>query len=277
MDDVSPTGLPLPFLEDPWKGSKKTAAQALWQWHRALWTGGASLLEGAEGGRYDLDEERKRAIAGKVLAMLPEAVSRQAYEACTAHGLPLSLLADQLYSVEHLREGLRFETVADLKAFIQQAVVPHAYLLGQLADLTGSWQLGYLDELTRAFFLVGRLSTLSEDIQRDWLFIPLDEMAFAGVTIEQLREGRVDAGMRKLLWKQAVRARDSFAQAEPLVRDLSGRMARAFKRWWLGGLEVLHEIERMDYDVFSRPVTLSAFRRIQVRLHALVGRTALKR
>ena len=93
---------------------------------------------------------------------------------------------------------------------------------------------------------------------------------------EQLAEGRVDESMKRLLWKQTIRARNAFALAEPLALELPRRKAGAFKRWWLGALEALHEISRREYDVWTRPVALSARSRMQVRIQARFGRTAFR-
>jgi phytoene synthase len=108
------------------------------------------------------------------------------------------------------------------------------------------------------------------------VYIPLRDFEKTGVSVEQLKSGALDADGRKLLWRQVIRARDAFAQGQPLAQDLSRKTRRAFKRWWLGGLEVLNEIERRKYDVWSEPITLSAFHRAQVRFQALFGRTSFR-
>ena len=148
--------------------------------------------------------------------------------------------------------------------------------MARLAGQKGSWQIPLIDELVRAYFLTGRLVYLPEDLARDHLFIPLDEMDHAGVSLEQLREGLVDEAMKRLFWKQTVRIRDAYAHGQNLVKDLTGWQRRVFKRWWLGGLYVLSEIERREYDVWSGPLTLTPLRRVQVQLQALVGKTSFR-
>ncbi|NBC16369.1 MAG: squalene/phytoene synthase family protein, partial [Bacteroidetes bacterium] len=126
-------------------------------------------------------------------------------------------------------------------------------------------------------FLTRCLARLPQDLARDRLFLSLDELAQAGVTVEQLRAGRVDEPLRKLLWKRSVRARDALGQAQSLVRDLAHRRRRwAFKRVWLGTLEVLAQIEDRGYDVWTEPITLSLRARWRVRLQALVGKAGFR-
>ena len=82
--------------------------------------------------------------------------------------------------------------------------------------------------------------------------------------------------MRRLLWKQVVRARDAFAHGAPLANEISPRLARGLKRWWMGGLEVLNEIERRDYDLWTKPLELSMRHRAQVFFQARFGRTSFR-
>jgi len=267
--------LPQPFNETVWTKALRPAARALWQWHLHL---AEPVVDGRQ--MADLDaffgEESARAEAGQTLRVLPQPVAEAAYEACRAHNLPRALLADQVKASAGFLMAMQFETYAALQGFIRQWAGSHGRLLARLAGHKGSWQLPLVDELTRAFFLTGRLVHLPEDLSRDRLFIPLDEMRHAGVSLEQLRTGEVDEAMRRLLWKQTVRVRDAFAQGQPLARDLSGWQRRVFKRWWLGGLELINEIERRDYDVWSQPLTITLVQRLRVRLQALVGRTSFR-
>ena len=267
--------LPQPFDETAWPKALRSAAQALWHWHLSL---DDPIKEGDAGADVQafFDEEYARAEAGQPVRVVPAAVAEAAYAVCEAHRLPLSLLAEQIKASARLTGPVTFATYADLHTFVQQRAGSHARLLGRMAGHKGSWQLPALDELARAFFLVGRLVYLPGDLARDRLFIPFDEMRHAGVTVEQLQAGTVDEALKRLFWKQTVRIRDAFAHGQNLAKDLSGWQRRAFKRWWLGGLYVLAEIERRDYDVWSKPITLSGMKRTQVRLQALVGKTSFR-
>lgn len=263
--------LPLPFYDDPWRDEERNAAQALWAWHLGLWKEISSTKELRPGSFFA--EEEQRAAAGQSLVVLSNEVSRDAYAAAAAHDLPLELLAVQIPAAAYFQESVAFEAAPDLNAFMEQWAIPHGRLLARLAGLTLQAQLVYADELSRGFFLTGRLANLKQDLERGWVFIPMDEVSYAGVSLDQLNAGDVNEAMRKLLWKQAVRARDAFAQGQPLARDLTGRYARSLKRWWFGALEVLNEIESRDYDVWSEPISVSGLHRFQVRLQSFFGKS----
>jgi phytoene synthase len=146
-------------------------------------------------------------------------------------------------------------------------------LLAGLAGTGLSIHLQYAGELARGFFHLGRLISLPKDVTHGRLFIPLDNLRQRDVTIEQLREGDVDEGVRGLLWKESVRIRDALAQGRPLTANLSFRHRFALKRFWVGALELLQELERRDFDLWSRPLDLSFVRRVQVYVQTLLGRS----
>lgn len=267
--------LPKPFYDDGFPRSKRPSVQALWDFHTALQHPQAPALDGADLRAY-FEAEREKALRREPVKVVASSVADAAYLACTEHDLPIELLARQIEAARHFIGPIRFAGNQEVNAFINDYAGSHGRLLSRLADVAGSWQLVYIDEFCRGVFWVGRLVTLKRDVQRDWVFIPKADLEQNGVAVEQLQAGRIDEAMRRLLWKQTIRAKDAFAQSEQLVSDLPRRYASAFKRWWFGGLEVLNEIVRRDYDVWSEPVRLSRYQRAQARFQARFGRTTFR-
>ncbi len=275
----------MPFYLDGWSRKQLPHAQALWDFRRALArpavvhalpsAGHARAAPGPPASAF-FDEERDRLMAGKPLRVVPEAVANRALAACKEAGLPRELLGRQLSAARIWTGPARFPDDRAVGAFIAEWACSHARLLARLAGVSGSWQRDYIDELARGFFWTARLMALKRDGAEGRFFIPETDLAQHGVSREQLAEGRVDESMKRLLWKQTIRARNAFALAEPLALELPRRKAGAFKRWWLGALEALHEISRREYDVWTRPVALSARSRMQVRIQARFGRTAFR-
>jgi len=266
--------LPRPFYDD-WSHRLRSAGHALWEWHLGLLDVQPPSQNGAETAYGEIFEaERQRVLDGKPLQLVREPVWQAAYEACDAHNLSVELLADQVQAAKLLLGSIRFDDSQALNAFIRHWAVAHARLLAGLAGVDQSWQLRSIDELGRGFFFVGRLMTLAEDLEHDQLFMPMTDLEQRGVTVAQLKAGDVDESLRRLLWKQSIRARDALGQGQSLIRDLSLRRRFALKRWWHGALEMLHEIERRDYDVWSEPLDLSLLRRMQINLQAVFGKAA---
>jgi phytoene synthase len=276
MADDSDLHLPRPFY-DEWSSGLRPAAHALWAWHTALANPQPVEPVGTNGTADALDaffkDERDRAEGGEPLRLLREEVCRSAYEACAKHDLDRSLLGAQVEAARALYGPTRFETEGVLKQFVGLWAVPHGRLLAGLAGIDLSVRLRYVDELARGFFHLGRLITLPRDLQEDRLFIPVENLRQRNVPLDQLRAGTVDEAVQGLLWKESVRVRDALAQGRPLIVSLSLRRRFALKRFWVGALELLNELERRDYDLWTEPLTLSFFRRVQVYLQMLLGRS----
>lgn len=261
-----------PFQEAPWRGDRRTAAQAIWNWHATLW----ALATGPDGSAVDYGAIGAAVRRGTFSPGMPEQVQRAALAACAGREGGPALLAVQAEAAAQLAAPVRFATRTEADAFVQAWAVSHARLLAGLADADHSWQQPYLEELARAFFWTGRLMHLADDARSDRLFFPQSELAEAGVHPDALREGNVTPEVQTWMWREVVRARDAYAQGMPLVHDLSRKAASAFRRWWMGGVETLNLVEGRRYDVWSEPVTLG-WRRLQVEMQARFSRTTFRR
>jgi len=265
--------LPRPFYNQ-WSSQRRPAAHALWDWHSAL-THPQPIGENGteERQQHFFEEERARAEAGEPMRLVRKEVWQEAYSVCHEHDLDRSLLAAQVAGARHLHGTVQFETSAALKRFVGLWAVPHGQLLAGLAGAGLSIHRQYAGELARGFFHLSRLIFLPQDVKKGKLFLPLDNLEQRGVSVEQLRTGDIDEGMRGLLWKESVRIRDALAQGRPLIANLSLRQRFALKRFWVGALELLKELERRDFDLWSRPLNLPFVRRVQVYVQTLLGRS----
>ncbi len=263
--------LPLPFLDRPWKGEARRSAEALWAWHLALAEGVSGAREAGWMERAEARVQSRQTVPG-----LPDAVCHDAYEAVARHNLPVDLLAEQLRGAQRMAGPLTFASSADLVAFSSEWAAPHGRLLAGLAAATYSWQLSAIDSLSLGFLLISRLVNLQEDLKKERVFIPLSDLEAAGVNVETLARGPANAAVKRLIWKQVIRARDSLASGLSLTADVAPPVGRAIRYYWFGGLEVLHEIERRGFDLWSRPLSISAFQRMQVTIQARFSRATGK-
>lgn len=261
--------LPRPFY-DEWSRRRRPAARALWRWHSALVL---PTVPGEASVDPFFDEERARAEAGEPLRVVSEETWSAAYEACETHDLNYDWLGAQVEAARVLCGETRFESADHLETFVRLWALPHARLLAHLADVTNSVQVGWIDELARGFFHLTHLVTLPADLERERLFVPLEECRQYGVSVDQLRTGPATEEVQRLLWKQSVRVRDALQRGRSLAQDLSFRQRYALRWYWYGGLALLEELDRRDYDLWSEPMNVSWFRRIEVYLQVIFGRS----
>jgi len=269
MADARSPDLPQPFYDD-WSQRRRPAARALWHWHSAL---AAPTVPSDASIDPFFDEERARAEAGDPLRVVPENTWSSAYEACEQYSLNYDWLGAQVEAARLLVGTTRFETADRLDTFVRLWAVPHARLLAHLADVTNSVQISWVDELARGFFHLAHLAALPADLERDRLFLPLDELRQYDVSVDQLRSGPVTEDVQRLLWKQSVRVRDALQRGRSLAQDLSFRQRYALWWYWYGALALIEELDRRAFDLWSEPIDLSWFRRMEVYLQVVFGRS----
>lgn len=127
-----------------------------------------------------------------------------------------------------------------------------------------------------AMQLTNIIRDVTEDLARDRVYLPQDELARFGVTEQALRERRVDGAWRALCAFEVERARGLFAvgaRLAPRVERRSRVCPLALASLY-GAL--LDRIEARGFDVFSERASLGAARKLSIMGLAL-GRGLLMR
>jgi phytoene synthase len=137
-------------------------------------------------------------------------------------------------------------------------------VLGTAPGVARAEAAPYAIALGEAFQLTNFLRDVAEDVDRGRVYLPADLMAAHGVTREQLAEKRHDARFAALMREMVavVRRRyDDAAPGTPLLAPESRDCVRAATALYGG---ILTEIERADYRVLDRRVSVSRPRRLAV-------------
>jgi phytoene synthase len=115
-----------------------------------------------------------------------------------------------------------------------------------------------------AFQLTNILRDIGEDAAVGRVYLPSEDLDRFGVCEEHLATGRVDEPFRRLMAFEVERAREYYDRAAPLARMIepAGRPVLTAMRRIYGGL--LDEIERRDFDVFSRRVALPRWKKLTI-------------
>ncbi|HEV7756104.1 MAG TPA: phytoene/squalene synthase family protein [Mycobacteriales bacterium] len=135
----------------------------------------------------------------------------------------------------------------------------------------------YAVDLGIAFQLANFIRDVGEDLRRGRIYLPMEDLAMFGVDRQHLLRGVVDGPVRRLLAHEIARCREVYRSAEPGIRllDPTSRdcMRTAFRLY--GG--ILDEVERADYRVLDRRVSVGAGRRVSVALPGLVRAVRARR
>jgi phytoene synthase len=254
--------------ETGWSSAQLPAAQAFWDWHDAL----AAAPEFPDA---RIQAAYEQAQAGEPLRMVSREVSRAAYQACDRHNLNRDYLAAQVRALPQHQPPTRFDTGADLERFLDRWIVPHGRLLSGLVPGLETLKRA-TDHLSRGFFYTGTVLQLPAHLEANRLYLPQDDLRHEDLSMWTLRQGTVTEPVRKVLWKQMIRARDALARGHTALARLTWRAKWRLKFWWIGALELLNEVERRDFDVWSAPITLNRWRTAQVYLQTYIGRATAR-
>ena len=132
----------------------------------------------------------------------------------------------------------------------------------------------YAVNLGLALQLTNIIRDVATDLRRGRVYLPAEDLARYGVTVEMLQAGRVTPAVHELLRFQCERAREYYRRA---AEDLPRGDARSLvAAEIMGGIyfEILRRVERAGYDVFTRRVRVPRPYRalIALRIWALGAR-----
>ncbi len=122
-----------------------------------------------------------------------------------------------------------------------------------------------------AFQLTNILRDVREDAERDRVYIPQEDLARFGVSVEDLRNGRKTEAFARMMDFEAARARAYYDQSRPLI-GLIHKGSRS-SLWALITIysRLLDRIRQSNYDVLARRIRLSTFEKSFIVLRAAIG------
>ncbi len=131
----------------------------------------------------------------------------------------------------------------------------------------------YAEALGRAFQLTNFLRDVNEDLQRNRVYLPADELAAFGVDRELLTwcqsNGSTDSRVRQALAAQHEITRAEYRQAHKGIALLAPESRPCVTVALTLYKEILDRIEEMDFAVFSERATVSNGRRLKVFVSGL--------
>ena len=125
-------------------------------------------------------------------------------------------------------------------------------------------------DLATAFQLTNILRDVGDDIGKDRIYLPADDMARFGVSEDDLRAGRVTPQFEEMMRFQVARVREHYHRAEALLDLIEPDCRRCTCLMGAVYYEVLHRIEEQGFRVFGRRIGLSVAEKL-----GLVARTYL--
>jgi phytoene synthase len=201
-----------------------------------------------------LCEQILQQAAGADYAKAAHPVAQALGDAIHRFGLPVSAFRELLQGMRMDLGPVRFKTLEDLIAYCRHV----AGTVGQISLEI----FGYRDpeapalavDMGIALQLTNILRDLKEDASRDRVYLPAEDLAWAGYTEEELKAGMNTPAFQRLMARESHYAHEYFRSAQRLFP-----LIEADARWCVKALysiyyEILVTLEKRRYDVFHARV-----------------------
>ena len=162
----------------------------------------------------------------------------------------------------------RYQTFDELATYCYGVASTVGLMSMYIVGFQSNTAVPYAIKLGVALQMTNILRDVGEDYRNGRLYLPREELAFHGIRDQDIADGRVTDNWRQFMKFQIERARrlynDSWEGVKLLERE--GQLAIGAASVFYQG--ILDDIEKHDYDVFTRRASLSAMGKIS-RIPAL--------
>lgn len=176
------------------------------------------------------------------------------------HSMAMDLTIAEYASYEALSEYVYGSAAVIGLEMVHTLGVTKPHLLEE--TLVGAKKLGI------AFQLANFIRDVGEDLERGRIYLPLDELQQFGIDKERLQSRRVDREFKDALAFQINRVRVLQREAEATIANLtpeSHGCIKAASELYCG---IVDEVEKIDYQVFTKRAKTSTYRRLKVAFPA---------
>ncbi|WP_405650153.1 squalene synthase HpnC [Streptomyces sp. NBC_00019] len=147
----------------------------------------------------------------------------------------------------------RYETYDDLLAYCELSANPVGRLVLGVTGTSTPERIRHSDTICTALQIVEHLQDVAEDLGRDRIYLPAEDMKQFHVQEADLATKTAGASVRALVAYEAQRARGLLNEGAPLVGSVHGRLKLLLAGFVAGGRAAIHAIAAAEYDVLPGP------------------------
>jgi squalene synthase HpnC len=164
----------------------------------------------------------------------------------------------------------RFMTFEEVINYCSYSANPVGRIILEFFNIRNNESAQYSDSICTALQLTNFYQDVSIDIQKDRIYISLDEIEKFGVSINQFDLKKNNANFEKLLEFQVARTRKYFEDGSQLLKRLPRKLKRQIYMTILGGEKILDKIEQLNFNVINNRPKISKVDYITILLKALM-------
>jgi squalene synthase HpnC len=147
----------------------------------------------------------------------------------------------------------RYETYDDLLAYCELSANPVGRLVLSVTGTSTPERIRLSDAICTALQIIEHLQDVAEDLGRDRVYLPAEDMKRFHVQEADLATPTAGASVRALVAYEAERARSLLNEGAPLVGSVHGRLKLLLAGFVAGGRAAVRAIAAAEYDVLPGP------------------------
>lgn len=147
----------------------------------------------------------------------------------------------------------RYDTWDQLMAYCELSAHPVGHLVLRIAGAASPERIRCSDAVCGALQVVEHLQDVAEDLARDRIYLPAEDMARFGVAERDLSAATANQRVRSLVSDLSRRTGELLDAGIPLVAGVRGRLRLLLAGFVAGGRAALGAIAAVDHDVLPGP------------------------
>lgn len=147
----------------------------------------------------------------------------------------------------------RYETYGDLLGYCELSANPVGRLVLSLTGTATPERIRRSDAVCTALQIAEHLQDVTEDLGRDRIYLPAEDMRRFHVAETDLKAPSAGASVRALIAYETERARELLNEGTPLVGSVHGRLRLLLAGFVGGGRAALRAVTAVGFDVLPGP------------------------
>lgn len=171
--------------------------------------------------------------------------------------IPIHPFSDLLSAFVQDQHTGRYATFPDVLDYCTRSANPVGRLVLYLFGYRDPERQALSDFTCTALQLANFWQDVARDLDKDRVYVPLEDLEHFGVTQEQLFRRQFTPEYAEMMRFQVERTQAMFQQGMPLCSQVAPRLRLDLELFSQGGLEILRLIEKAGWDTLSQRPALS--------------------
>jgi squalene synthase HpnC len=199
----------------------------------------------------------------RVFAALAETVDR--------FQIPLELFQNLLSAFRADVTVKRYESFEDLLAYCRNSANPIGRMVLLLLNYRSEAMMRLSDSICTALQLTNFWQDVSVDLQKDRIYLPLEELEEFDYSEQDLLNRKVNDHFYSLMAFQVRRTAELFVEGKPLLSMVGKDLSRELKLTWSGGTRILQKIHDQNYDVLTKRPILTRLEKLELLFRSFLS------